>query len=232
PRRAVREVRTPGRRRRMTPPAPGGPDGRSGRLRILAPLGRREFRLLWSGLVISLLGDGVFFVAVAWQAYALDNRPSALALVGLATSVPQLALLLVGGAVADRLPRRTVLLASDLARGAALTLLAVVGWTGQLRLWHLCAAALVIGGGTAFASPAFDAIVPELVPDEHLQHANGLDQFLRPVTLRLLGPALGGLMVAAVGTSTAFAADAASFAVSAWCLSRIGHLGGHGGARV
>jgi MFS family permease len=109
-------------------------------------------------------------------------------------------------------------------RGGALALVSVVGWAGHLQLWHLCAAAVVIGAGTAFSFPAFDAIVPELVGEEDLQHANGLDQFLRPVTLRLLGPALGGLLVAGVGTSGAFAADAASFVLSAWCISRIGYL--------
>jgi MFS family permease len=179
---------------------------------------------LWSGLVISLLGDGIFFVAVAWQAYALDNRPSALALVGLFASAPQVVLLLIGGAISDRLPRRTILVASDIARGAALALLAAAGWAGALQLWHLCVAGAVIGAGTAFAAPAFDAIVPDLIAAEELQHANGLDQFLRPVALRLIGPALGGVLVAVAGSPGAFAVDAASFAFSAWCLSRIAPL--------
>jgi MFS family permease len=191
------------------------------RVRIVAPLAHRDFRRLWSGLVISLLGDGIFFVAVAWQAYALDNRPSALALVGVFAAAPQVLLLLVGGVISDRIPRRTILVTSDLARGAALALLAVIGWSGALQLWHLCIAAIVIGAGAAFAAPAFDAIVPELVAEEELQHANGLDQFLRPVALRLIGPALGGVLVAVAGSSGAFAIDAASFVFSAWCLSRI-----------
>ena len=76
------------------------------RLGIVAPLRHRDFRLLWTGLVVSLLGDGVFLVAVAWQAYRLDDRPSALAGVGLATSLPQVVLLLFGGAVSDRVSRR------------------------------------------------------------------------------------------------------------------------------
>lgn len=208
----------------MTGPAKSGGPSRLRRIRILAPLGERNFRLLWYGLVISLIGDGIFLVAVAWQAYAVDNHPSALAAVGISVSVPQLVLLLLGGAVSDRVPRKAVLLVSDLARGTALGLLALQGWTGHLRLWHLCAAAAVIGAGTAFAAPAFDAIVPDLVSDKHLQQANGIDQFLRPVTLRLLGPALGGLLVAGAGASGAFAADAVSFAFSAWCLSRIVQL--------
>jgi MFS family permease len=208
----------------MSAPAKSGLPGPLRRIRILAPLAHRNFRLLWYGLVVSLIGDGIFLVAVAWQAYAVDNHPSALAAVGISASLPQLALLLVGGALSDRLSRKSVLVVSDLARGTALALVAAQGWTGHLKLWHLCAAAAVIGAGTAFAAPAFDAIVPDVVSEEHLQPANGLDQVLRPVTLWLVGPALGGLLVAVAGASTAFAIDAATFAFSAWCLSRLRHL--------
>jgi MFS family permease len=193
----------------------------TGRIRILAPLRGRDFRLLWCGLVVSLTGDGIFMVAVAWQAYTLRNSPLALAGVGMAAALSQLTLALLGGAVSDRLPRRTVLVLSDAVRGAALALLAVASWAGHLLLWHLWAAAAVVGAGAAFASPAFDAIVPELVPPAQLQHANGLDQVLRPITLRLLGPAAGGVLVATVGAPGAFLLDALSFAVSAWCLRGI-----------
>src|SRR5262249_14702013 len=154
-------------------------------------------------------------------AYTLQNSPVALAGVGLAASAAQLVLTLPGGAVSDRLPRRTVMLVSDVARGLALALVAAAGFAGSLQLWHLWAAAAVIGAGAAFASPAFDAVVPELVAEEHLNHANGLDQVLRPVTLRLLGPAVGGMLVAGVGASGAFAVDAASFALSALFLARM-----------
>jgi MFS family permease len=144
-----------------------------------------------------------------------------LAGVGLAASAPQLALALVGGAVSDRMPRRTVLVASDLVRGVAVGCVAVSGFLGGLRLWQLWAAAFVIGAATAFGSPAFDAIVPELVPDEHLPNANALDQFVRPTALRLVGPALGGATVAAAGSAGAFAVDASSFFFSAACVWRM-----------
>lgn len=171
--------------------------------------------------MVSLLGDGVFLVAVAWQAYAIANDPSALAGVGIAASVPQLALFLLGGAISDRLPRRAVLIAADLARAVAVGALALVAGAGIVHLWHLWAAAFVIGAATAFAAPAFDAILPELVPDVHLQQANGLDQFLRPAALRLAGPALGGLVLAVAGTTNAFLFDAATFGISAWCIAAI-----------
>ena len=191
------------------------------RLGIVAPLRHRGFRLLWAGLVVSLAGDGIFLIAVAWEAYALSNHVSALAGVGLAASIPQVILLLLGGAVSDRIPKRHVLIVADAVRAVAVGLLALMGWLGALRLWELWVTAGIIGAATAFAAPAFDAIVPELVPNEVLQNANGLDQVLRPTTLRLLGPALGGVLIAVVGSPGALAADAATFVFSAWCVWRI-----------
>src|SRR5918999_6226549 len=109
---------------------PGG----SGRRGLLSPLRDRDFRLLWAGMTISLLGDGIFLVAVAWQAYELSNVPTALSLVGLAMSIPHIALLLFGGVISDRFPRRRVMLAADIVRGCAMLLLALLGASGQLEL--------------------------------------------------------------------------------------------------
>ena len=191
------------------------------RLNLLIPLRHRSFRLLWAGMTVSLLGDGIFLVAVAWQTYAISNHPSALAGVAVAAALPQVLFLLVGGAFCDRYPRKRLLLVADGLRGVALVFLAVVGWLGHIQLWHMWAAAFVIGFAASFAYPAFDAIVPELVPADVLHQANSLDQFLRPASLRLLGPALGGLIVSISGSPGAFAADAASFAFSAWCVAHL-----------
>ncbi len=188
---------------------------------ILAPLRHRDFRLLWTGLAVSLLGDGIFLVAVAWEAYRIEDRPSALAGVGLAASIPQVVLLLFGGAVSDRLPRKAVLVTADAARAVAVGSLAVISSWGHLRLWELWAVAFVIGAATAFAAPAFDSIVPALVPKPELMEANGLDQFMRPASLQLLGPALGGVLLAAVGAAGAFGADALSFVFSGLCVARL-----------
>jgi MFS family permease len=188
------------------------------RVRMLSPLRHRDFRLLWSGMCVSLIGDGIFLVAMAWQVYALSNAPTALALVGIAMTVPTIALLLLGGVVSDRLDRRRVMLAADLTRGFAVGLLAVLSMTGTLELWHMVALVAVYGAGAAFFGPAFDAIVPDVLPASELPQANSLDQFVRPVALRLAGPAAGGLLIDAVGVGSAFAFDAASFAISALTL--------------
>jgi MFS family permease len=195
----------------------GGSSG-GGRVRLLAPLRHRDFRLLWSGMCVSLLGDGVFLVAMAWQVYALSNAPTALAMVGIAMTVPTIAFLLVGGALSDRLDRRRVMLGADLARGLAVGLMALLSLTGTLALWQVAALVALYGAGTAFFSPAFDALVPEVLPPDQLAEANALDQFVRPIALRLAGPALGGILIDAVGVGSAFALDAVSFAVSAAAL--------------
>ena len=188
------------------------------RVGLLAPLRHRDFRLLWSGMCISLLGDGVFFVALAWQVYALSNVPSALAIVGIAMTVPTIAFLLLGGVISDRLDRRRVMLMADLARGIAVGAIAVLSLTGALRLWQLAALAAVYGVGTAFFDPSFDAIVPELLPADALAGANSLDQFVRPIALRLAGPGVGGVLITAAGAGVAFGFDAASFLASGIAL--------------
>ncbi len=190
---------------------------------IFAPLGLRDFRLLWVGMSVSLFGDGIFYVAMPWQVYQLSDAPTALAAVGIAMAVPQILLLLLGGVVSDRLDRRRVMVAADLVRGSALCVLGVLSITGTLRLWHMMAITAVFGAGTAFFGPAFDAIVPELVPDELLPQANSLDQFVRPAAWRMLGPALGGLIIAAFGgrVGGAFLVDAATFGASVLCLMKM-----------
>jgi DHA3 family tetracycline resistance protein-like MFS transporter len=185
---------------------------------LLAPLRHRDFRLLWSGMCVSLLGDGVFFVALAWQVYALSNVPTALAIVGIAMTVPTIAFLLIGGVISDRLDRRRVMLGADAARGVVVGMIAVLSLTGSLRLWELAALAALYGVGTAFFDPSFDAIVPELLPASELSGANSLDQFVRPIALRLAGPALGGLLIAAANVGVAFGLDAVSFMASAGAL--------------
>ena len=197
---------------------------------LTTPLRRRDFRLLWTGMSVSLLGDGIFIVAIAWQAYAVSNHPSSLAYVGLATSLPQIFLLLFGGAVSDRMNRQSVLFLADLVRGMVVGSLAVVTAFGNTQLWELYVFAGLIGIATAFASPAFDAMVPQLVPKDELTQANAVDQVVRPVSLQLAGPALGGLAVATVHLAGAFVVDALTFLFSASCILRMSPVAATGAA--
>jgi MFS family permease len=196
------------------------------RVNLLAPLRHRRFRLLWGGMTVSLLGDGIFLVAMAWQTYALWNAPAALSIVGIAMTIPTIVFLLPGGVVTDRFDRRTVMLLADASRGIAVGVLALLSVSGALTLWELVVIVAVYGVGTAFFTPAFDAVVPDLLPTDDLAAANSLDQFVRPIALRMAGPALGGWLIAQLGIGAAFAVDAASFAVSAAALLGMGAVAG------
>jgi MFS family permease len=184
------------------------------KIAALRPLGQRDFALLWMGQTISLFGDGILTVALAWQVLQLSSSPLALAEVLLARSVPRVVLLVVGGAISDRMSRRLVLLASDLVQGVAVGIVTVLGATGHLQLWELAILAAVTGAGSAFFLPASTAVIPQLVAPDLLVAANSLSSSSRLLAEDLLGPALGGVLVAAVGTTWAFGIDAASFAVS------------------
>lgn len=189
--------------------------------RVLAPLKERNFALLWTGMAVSLMGDGVLLVALAWQVYELSNSPAAMAVVGVAMTVPHVALLLLGGVASDRFDRRRVMIASDAVRGTAVGLLGLLAVTGTLRLWQIFPIVAVYGAATAFFGPAFDALVPDVVSDDQLTQANAVEQFARPAAHSLAGPALGGLVIAVAGSGAAFLFDAATFAVSMACLMRV-----------
>jgi hypothetical protein len=180
---------------------------------LLTPLRHRDFRVLWMGMTVSLIGDGIFLVAIAWETYTLWNAPAALAIVGIGMTVPTIAFLLVGGVVSDRYDRRLVMAWADGLRAVAVGALAVLIFTGTLQFWQLVAVVAFYGVGTAFFMPAFEAIVPDLLPKPELPAANALDQFVRPIALRLVGPVAGGALVA-LSAGLAFTVDAASFAAS------------------
>ncbi len=184
-------------------------------IRMLQPLAQRDYALLTFGSVVSLLGDGFFNVALAWQVYEISNVPTALALVGLAWTLPLILFLLLGGVFTDRYDRRWLMIGADLMRAAAVGLLGLLSVTGVIELWHVIALIAFVGLGDAFFNPASTAIVPDLLPEEQLPQANALQGLLRPLMFRLAGPALGGFTVALLGAGSAFLVDAASFLVSA-----------------
>ena len=184
------------------------------RINLLAPLRYRDFRILWAGMAISLLGDGIFLVAMAWEAYSLWNAPVALSILGIGMTLPTIAFLLPAGILSDRVDRRLVMLWADFGRAVVIGVLAALALSGSLTFWQLLVGVAIYGVGTAFFTPAFEAVVPDLVPPVDLPAANSLDQFVRPIALRLVGPAVGGALVAGVGSGMAFALDSLSFLAS------------------
>jgi len=183
-------------------------------IRLLEPLGERDFALLTAGWVVSLLGDGFFSVALAWQVYEISNVPTALSIVGVAWTLPLILFLLLGGVFSDRYDRRWMMIGADLVRAAAVGLLGLLSIAGVIELWHVVALIAFVGLGDAFFNPASTAIVPDLVRDEQLPQANALHGLVRPLMVRLIGPALGGITVAGLGPGVAFLVDGSSFLVS------------------
>jgi DHA3 family tetracycline resistance protein-like MFS transporter len=190
-------------------------------IRLLEPLQRRDYALLTAGSVVSLLGDGFFSVALAWQVYEISNLPTALSVVGVAWTAPLVVFILLGGVFSDRYDRRWLMVGADLVRAAAIGSMGVLSLMGVLELWHVVALIAFVGLGDAFFNPASTAIVPSLLPDEQLAQANALQGLVRPLMIRLIGPAIGGFVVAVAGPGMAIVVDASSFLVSAIAIGLI-----------
>lgn len=186
-----------------------------GRIGILRPLRLRDFALLWTGMAISMVGDGVYVIAIAWQVYEISNRPSALAMVGVAWSLPQVLLMLLSGALADRFDRRKLMIAGDAIRFAAISTIGALSIAGRLTIPLVVGLVVVYGVGQAIFQPSFSAIVPTIVPGVLLVEANSLAQFVRPFAMMLLGPLVGGVLIAAFGAGWAFVFDGGTFLFSA-----------------
>lgn len=187
------------------------------RARVLHALRSRDFRLVWGGQSVSLIGNGALFVALGWRAVALTGKSSSLAFVLLLWSLGMLTTLLIGGALADRYERRRLMIISDVARGLLVAGLAVVDASGHLTLPRLLAFSLALGLGDGFFHPAFGGIVPLVVEQPLLASANALIGISRNISF-VLGPAIASGLYAGVGPAAVFAFDAWTYAFSASLL--------------
>ena len=187
-------------------------------VRLIGPLRERDFALFWAGTLVSLLGDGIYLVALPFAVIDLGGGAGSLSLVGLAWSLGMVGFLLAGGLAADRYDKRRQLLIADAVRLVAVGGLGALSLAGVLELWQLVALGFVFGAGEGLSGPALGAIVPELVPPDVLVQANALQGSLRPIALRLAGPAIGGVVVALLDTGGALLVDAGTFAISIACL--------------
>jgi hypothetical protein len=189
------------------------------RVGVLRPLRLRDFRLLWLGQTISFVGDGVYIFAVAWLIYRdLDASPATFALVGAAWSLPQVLLLMATGALTDRMDRRHLMIAGDLLRLVAIAVIGTLILNDAVTIPALVGLVFVYGAGQALFGPAFNSIIPMIVPPDLLVQANSIGQVVRPISLIVVGPIVGALLVRGFGTGWAFVFDASTFAVSALCV--------------
>jgi MFS family permease len=195
-----------------------------------SPLSVRNFRLLWIGEGISLLGDQFYMIALPWLVLQLTGSALALGTVMALAGIPRALFVLVGGAFVDRFSPRSVMIASNFARLVLVVLLSALVLTNNVRIEMLYAFALAFGLADSFYFPGQSAIIPQLLPEDQLQAGNTFVQGTAQLSL-FLGPVLAGALIALLGhaatadsaSSTegmgiAFGIDALSFAASLLCL--------------
>jgi MFS family permease len=187
---------------------------------LLRVLRHRDFRLLWLANSASVVGDRIVMVALALFVVQLTGSATDVGLVLAAYGLPLIVFLLVGGVVADRLPRHRVAVATDIVRCALHGLLAVLIVTGAVRIWQLVAIGIVFGTAEAFYRPAASGLLPQTVPEDEIQEANGTTMVFENVA-EVAGPALATALVLGFSPAAAFGLDAATFLVSAALLVRV-----------
>jgi MFS family permease len=186
----------------------------------LAPLRHRPFRLLFFGRLASLAGSAVAPIALAFAVLEVGGSATDLGVVLAVGTLPQIALFLFGGVIADRLPRNLVMVASDVVSAAAQVVTAVLVLSGDVEIWHLAALNGIRGAAVAFFFPAAQGLTPQTVPNAQLQEANALLRLTFAGT-NIVGAALGGLLVATVGPGWALAWDAATYLVGGALIAAI-----------
>ncbi len=186
-------------------------------MNILRSLRHRSFALLWTGQTISRLGDSLHRIALAWWVLEKTGSATAMGTVLVLSQIPLLVFLLIGGVVVDRFPRLRIMFMSDLLSGLVVTFIAVFSWLNLLRIWHIYVASLLFGFVEAFFFPAYQSVIPQIIPPDMLTSANSLNGLSGRVT-GIIGPMIGAGLVAAGGTPLAFALDALSFFISTICI--------------
>ena len=210
------------------------------------PLRVRDFRLLWIGESVSLLGDQFYLIALPWLVLQMTGSALALGTVLALASIPRALFMLIGGAFVDRFSPRSVMFASNFIRMILVGLLALLVLIGSIQLWMLYVLALAFGTADAFFFPAESAIVPALLDSDQLELGNTLTQGVATLSM-FVGPALAGIVIAVLASSStkatpdmagigvAFALDTFSFLaslVTLWIMHTHNSVEGTEGSNV
>lgn len=187
---------------------------------LFAAFTRRRYTLLWFGQLASHLGTHIYEIALAWWVLQKTGSAAAMGGVLIAAFAPSAIFVLLGGVVADRLPRIPIMLASDCGRFALIAIMAALAFSGSLTLWLVLVLSALFGILDAFFWPAYKSIFPELVPRSELASANSLE-VIGSTAVHILAPAVGAGLIAAGGTPIAFALNGVSFLISAVSLIAI-----------
>jgi len=185
---------------------------------FLSPFRHRDFRLFWTGLILSGIGSQFTTVAMAWQIYELTDSPLQIGLLGLARGIPQIVLLLVGGLLADAMDRRKLMMWTQTSLFLVSTTLALLTLGGKATPLTLYLTTMLLALFSSLEGPARHALVPNLVPREQLAQALALNSSQRQISV-IAGPSLAGLVLALVGPAACYAVDALSWLVMLLSLS-------------
>lgn len=176
--------------------------------RALRPLRNPAYRWLAAALVASMVGAGIWMVALVWQIVAIGGGAAELSLVAGASAVGMLLTTLLGGALADRMSQRRILLVVEVVRAASVGVVALLSLAGALQAWQLAAVAFVGGVMAGLYYPAYSALLPSVLPEDQLMAANGFEGMARPVLMQAGGPALASALIAISSPGAALAVAA------------------------
>ncbi len=174
------------------------------------PLRERNFRMLWVGSAISLFGDQFYLVALPWVVLQLTGSAVAMGTIMMAAAIPRALLMLLGGALTDRISPRKIMMGTASARTLFVATIGALLWFHDLRIWELYILGFAFGVADAFAMPAASAFLPSLVKREQLVAANSVFQTTVQLTT-IVGPAPAGIVIKTLGAAWAFFLDAISF---------------------
>jgi MFS family permease len=174
------------------------------------PLFNRDFRYLWVGNTISGCGDQFFLVALLWLILQLTESGAVLGGIMMVEAIPRAALMLIGGAVTDRVSPRKIMILTAAARTVLIATLAAFIWMHHVEIWHIYVLSFLFGIADAFAAPAAQTLLPSLMAPAQLPAANALSQGTQQLAM-LTMPAPAGIIIAAFGVASAFSIDAISF---------------------
>jgi MFS family permease len=184
------------------------------------PLRERNFRMWWAGWTISLFGDQFYLVALPWVVLQLTGSAVAVGTILMAVAIPRAVLMLIGGALTDRISPRKILMSAATARAIFVAVIGALLWLRVLHIWELYVLGFAFGVADAFSMPAGSTFLPSLVKREQLVAANSVFQTTAQLTT-IGAPAPAGIVIKVLGTAWAFFIDAISFLFIVGALWRL-----------
>lgn len=199
-----------------------GSPARGDRWRVVRPLEHRDFRVLFTAVVLSVFAAGMWAVVMVYSVIHAGGDAIDLSIVATANAIGLLGCAIPGGIVADRVSRRIIVRCVEFVNLVAISSVVLAGLAGPVTIPHLAVVSLVLGAGAGFFFPAYSALLPRILPASQLLAANGLEGAIRPALQQAAGPAVAGMLVAALVPHQAAVVIVAAYAVAFTMLMFLG----------